>query len=331
MHATRIVLPGVMAFTIFAYSAYAASPAPASADRAGTHLILPLAHETGQTHGDVSEPTNHGTWHHFVTWVGHFHPPLTAFPIAMVLGAALAEFLRILRGPGWLDGASRWCMILGGASAAITAPLGWAFALEHEHSQLLEIHRWLGTAAGAGAVVLLVLSEIGRRRPGAMVLFRTILFLAVPLVMATGFFGGAMIYGIHEYAWSRSAGHDGDEAPEHEQPQGQPATSPATVALTVTMTDDDAFKPDKLTIPSGARVKWMNASRHTHTVTDDPKIASSPGDVSRPEGAPAFNSGKVRPGGAFEHTFTVPGVYKYVCEPHEDMDMKGQITVQAVH
>ena len=71
----------------------------------------------------------------------------------MLLGAALAELLRLLGGAAWLDGASRWCMILGGVGAIITAPLGWAFAVEHGHSRLLEIHRWLGTAAGAGALV----------------------------------------------------------------------------------------------------------------------------------------------------------------------------------
>jgi plastocyanin len=259
---------------------------------------------------------------------------MTAFPIAMVLGAALAELLRSMRGPAWLDGASRWCMILGRASAAITAPLGWAFAAEHERSQLLEIHRWLGTAAGSGAVVLLILSEIARRRPGgALVLFRTVLFLAVPLVIATGFFGGAMIYGTHEYEWTRLAGHELDEAPEHAQPGSQPTSNPSAsgVATVVTMTDDDTFEPDKLTIRAGTAVRWINPSHHTHTVTDDPKVASDPKDVSRPNGAAPFNSGKVRPGGKFEHMFTVPGVYKYVCEPHEDMEMKGQITVEAAH
>jgi len=141
---------------------------------------------------------------HFVSWVGHFHPPLTAFPIAMLVGAAMAETMRLMSGAAWLDGASRWCVILGGVGAVITAPLGWAFATEHSGSWILETHRWLGTAAGAVAVVLMVLSEVGRRKGrGAMRTFRVVLFAAVPLVMATGFFGGAMVYGVHEYDWSR--------------------------------------------------------------------------------------------------------------------------------
>src|SRR6185437_477122 len=139
--------------------------------------------------------------------IWHFHPALTVFPIAMVLSAALAELLLIATKAPWLQGASRWCVIIAGIGGAITAPLGWAFAMGHGESRLLEIHRWLGTAAGAGAVVLLILSEVARRRGGgALVAFRTLLFLAVPLVGATGFFGGAMVYGLHEYDWNRSHG-----------------------------------------------------------------------------------------------------------------------------
>lgn len=321
------ILPGVMVFGVL-LSVQSRCQAMSAIDTLAGQLTVPLAHEDAGAagHGEEAERPQ-GGWDHFVRWVGHFHPPLTAFPIAMVLAAALAELLRLMRGPLWLDGASRWCMIVGGASAAITAPLGWAFAVEHHHSKLLEIHRWLGTAAGAGAVVLLIISEIARRRPGgAMVLFRTVLFLAVPLVIATGFFGGAMVYGLHEYDWQRPAVHESEESPE-------PTTHPTTAAAAkvVSMTADDTFKPDNLTIPAGTTVRWVNSSAHSHTVTDDPKVASDAKDVSRPNGAKPFNSGKVPPGGKFEHTFDVPGVYKYVCEPHEDMDMKGQITVEAGH
>src|SRR5207302_1158543 len=100
-----------------------------------------------------------GGWDHFVRWVGHFHPALTVFPIALMLSAALAELLRLMGGAPWLDGASRWCVIVGAIGAAVTAPLGWAFARGHDPSWLLEVHRWLGTAAGGGALVILLLSE----------------------------------------------------------------------------------------------------------------------------------------------------------------------------
>ena len=85
----------------------------------------------------------------------------------------------------------------------MTAPLGWAFAIEHGRSWVLETHRWLGTAAGCGALVILFLSEMARRpnRAAWRTLFRIVLFLGAPLVAATGFFGGAMVYGLREYNW----------------------------------------------------------------------------------------------------------------------------------
>src|SRR5262249_37371157 len=106
-------------------------------------------------HGEAGTDTGatHPAWDHLVRWLGHFHPALTVFPIAMLLGAALAEFLRLLGGASWLDGASRWCIIVGAMGGALAAPLGWAFALDHSESLLLRIHGWLGTAtAGLGLV-----------------------------------------------------------------------------------------------------------------------------------------------------------------------------------
>jgi plastocyanin/uncharacterized membrane protein len=262
-----------------------------------------------------------GFWPHFVRWIGHFHPMMTDFPIALLLAAALAELLRLLRGPSWLDAGSRWCVIIGAISAIMTVPLGWAFALSQGPSEILEIHRWLGTAAGAGAVVILVLSEIARRpgRRGWLIAFRTLLFIAVPLIMATAFFGGAMVYGVRAYAW---------DSPRDQQAVDATATTrPANQPYVIIMTSDDVFKPNKLTITAGASVQWTNQSEDTHTVTNDPKIADDEAEVSSPAGVAVFNSGRVRPGQTFTHRFTEPGLYKYVCEPHEMMGMIGQIEV----
>lgn len=278
-------------------------------------------------HGDMDEPSA-GGWDHFVHWVGHFHPAMTVFPIAMLLGAALAELLLITSGKSWLDGASRWCVIVGAVGAVITAPLGWAFAAGHGGPRLLEIHRWLGTGAAAGAVVILLLSERSHRANGAgwRTVFRTVLFLAMPLVIATGFFGGAMVYGLHEYDWNPPH-HAHDTGEEHTQSAA--TQSAGASAATVEMTDDTAFKPSTIEVVVGSTVHWQNRSKDAHTVTNDPTVASDPKDVSMPAGAQPFKSAKIKPGGTFEQTFTVPGVYKYVCEPHEDMDMKGQVVVKA--
>jgi plastocyanin len=76
-------------------------------------------------------------------------------------------------------------------------------------------------------------------------------------------------------------------------------------------------------------VRWVNGSSDTHTVSNDPKSASDAKNVSTPPDVARFNSGPIRPGGSFEHRFTTPGTYRYVCEPHEEMGMKGMITVTA--
>lgn len=297
----------------------------AEATEISVRAPLVLAHE-GHDMGD--EAAAESGWGHFVSWVGHFHPPLTVFPIAMILSAALAELLRIWMKSPWLGGASRWCMIVGGVGAAITAPLGWAFAAHRGHSWILEVHRWLGTAAGIGAVVLLILSEIAwRRGGGALTLFRVVLFIAVPLVMATGFFGGAMVYGLHEYDWNQAAHHRDEAAHASEGASG--GSSASSGETEVTMTNDATFKPDQVTVDVGATVRWRNGSKDAHTVTDDPNAATDEKDVSSPAGAKTFNSGKIQPGGAFEQKFTVAGTYQYVCEPHEDMGMKGKVIVKA--
>jgi plastocyanin len=94
------------------------------------------------------------------------------------------------------------------------------------------------------------------------------------------------------------------------------------------MTDDDTFSPASVSVSVGQTVRWINSSQHSHTVTDDAKVASEAKDVSLPTGVKPFNSGKIPPGGTFEMKFPTPGTYKYVCEPHEDMDMKGQVVVR---
>jgi plastocyanin len=299
-------------------------PCPASQSGGGALLA--------ESEGVAAAPESGGR--HFLRWIGHFHPPITAFPIAMLVGAAAAEALRLFTKAAWLEGAGRWCVILGAAGAVIAAPLGWAFAVGRSGTWVLETHRWLGTCLAVLSVIVLVLSERRFRRnlesPPEPNAFRIALFLAAPLVMATGFFGGAMVYGLRAYLWNQPEhAHEKEAAPGStaQHPSSQPASAAAATVTTITLTDEFRFKPASLTIPVGTTVRWTNASGDTHTVSTDPRSASDPKNVSTPAGAAPFNSGEIRPGGTFEHRFTVPGTYRYVCEPHEEMGMKGTIVV----
>ncbi|HEX3357688.1 MAG TPA: plastocyanin/azurin family copper-binding protein [Tepidisphaeraceae bacterium] len=110
----------------------------------------------------------------------------------------------------------------------------------------------------------------------------------------------------------------------------QPAESGQNGTVTIKMTNDMTFEPATITVAVGTTVRWENPSKDVHTVTFDPKRASDAKDVSLPKGAKAFDSGDVKPGGVYSHQFTIPGTYKYICIPHEDMGMLGQIEVKAV-
>jgi plastocyanin len=93
------------------------------------------------------------------------------------------------------------------------------------------------------------------------------------------------------------------------------------------MTDRARFEPALISINVGDTVEWRNVSRHPHTVTVDPNLAGNPAHVVLPQGAQPINSGEIPPGQRFTHTFRTPGIYYYVCLPHEDRGMVGIVVV----
>lgn len=102
------------------------------------------------------------------------------------------------------------------------------------------------------------------------------------------------------------------------------ATEPAAV---INLVDELKFKPAIVVVKEGETVQWQNVSVLVHTVTDDPGLVAKDMDYELPEGAKPFNSGNIEPNGIFEHTFTVPGTYKYFCIPHEAAGMIAKVVV----
>jgi plastocyanin len=87
---------------------------------------------------------------------------------------------------------------------------------------------------------------------------------------------------------------------------GSAAVAPAAEAppeREVTM-PGKAFAPSVLDVLTGTNVTWRNGDRITHTVTADDD---------------SFESGFIRPGGAFSRTFGKTGTYAYHCTIHKFM------------
>jgi plastocyanin len=111
--------------------------------------------------------------------------------------------------------------------------------------------------------------------------------------------------------------------------QASASASPAASTFTVQMTNSLRFEPAELTVPRGATVTWVNVSTVQHTVTDDSSKAQNKSDAQLPSGAQSWDSGLIDPGKTFQHSFDVPGTYKYFCIPHETAGMLATITVSA--
>ncbi len=76
---------------------------------------------------------------------------------------------------------------------------------------------------------------------------------------------------------------------------------------------DFAFEPAELDVEPGTTVAWTNAGEQIHNVK---AIGRGPG----------FFSEAMNPGDEFEHRFSEPGTYDYLCTLHPEM-MKATITV----
>ena len=95
----------------------------------------------------------------------------------------------------------------------------------------------------------------------------------------------------------------------------------------ISMTSDLAYAPLNATARVGQVVRWEYDSNAPHTVTADRELAVNASSVSLPAGATPFGSDLIQPGGAFTHTFTVAGTYRYFCRPHEGAGMIGTIVI----
>ena len=99
----------------------------------------------------------------------------------------------------------------------------------------------------------------------------------------------------------------------------------------------NAFLPEEYAVSVGETVVWGNNGSRGHTVTaydsgvpDGAEYFASGGyeDLSSAlEDWQSRKGGNIPPGEIYEHTFDVPGRYRYLCIPHEPVGMVGVIVV----
>ncbi len=140
----------------------------------------------------------------FLVWLGKFHPAAVHFPIALLLGAALAELLSLKSKSRFFSDAARYSLWLGTMGAIGAATLGWfygGFRLVDEEA-ILTFHRWNGTGLAILALVTLWLNERRMRQyPSRNSLYRTALLVTALLVGINGYLGGVMVYGKEQHQW----------------------------------------------------------------------------------------------------------------------------------
>ncbi len=73
---------------------------------------------------------------------------------------------------------------------------------------------------------------------------------------------------------------------------------------------DFAFRPRRLEVPKGTRVRWVNRGDVSHTTTSTTGV---------------WDSGVLQPGETFSRVFRTRGTFRYRCTIHPDMT--GRIVV----
>jgi mono/diheme cytochrome c family protein/uncharacterized membrane protein len=130
--------------------------------------------------------------------IGKFHLLVLHFPIALLLAACLAEVWVVGRRSWAPSSIVRFCVALGAASAVTAVVLGWIWALSGKGAgspDLLALHRWLGTGAGAWAMVTALGTEWDAWRGTRSWPVRVLVLLGGVIVAVAAHFGGVLVHG----------------------------------------------------------------------------------------------------------------------------------------
>ena len=156
--------------------------------------LLTLAQDAGGG-WDLTSAAN---WQRFG---GRTHTMAVHFPIAMLIGAAIFEALRIVRRKREPSPTVLSCLVLATLTGVHAAVAGWLNADIEPHGKgvadLIETHRWFGIGSGAMALLALIVHLVARRT-GATTARRigaALIFAAAGVVGFTGHLGGSIVNG----------------------------------------------------------------------------------------------------------------------------------------
>jgi plastocyanin len=94
--------------------------------------------------------------------------------------------------------------------------------------------------------------------------------------------------------------------------QASVADSPSSGSGVVISMEDDRFEPNRIEVPAGTTITWVNNGGDWHSV------AAFDG---------SFESAQLATGESFSYTFTTPGEYPFICKHHGRQGMIGRVIV----
>lgn len=133
--------------------------------------------------------------------------------------------------------------------------------------------------------------------------------------------------GVSSTAGSGEPQSSGDQ-PISRQPAGVPS---GTASVTISGSQASQLSPSRVNIKVGQKVEWLNSSNAVQEVIGNPARAPQLSNTNLPVGAQPFDSGLLHPGHSFEHDFSVPGLYRYVCKVNNSnnpVHVTGEVMVE---
>lgn len=164
--------------------------------------------DEGKEHDHATDHDRPSGTAQLITFLGKFHPLVVHFPIALVLGAFVAEVLGVVTRKSLFSDAARFSIALAAISVVVTVGLGWAAGVSAHYpgelTRTLWLHRWVGTVTGFLVLATAALSEksrLGTARGKPLIAYRALLLLASVAVGVTGHLGATLIYGPEYFTW----------------------------------------------------------------------------------------------------------------------------------